>query len=289
MKEHVAEIGRAGSGTLVGIETPAAAERARIGRPAVVWLNAGVVPHVGPHRVTVKLTRRLAEAGFHSFRFDLAGLGESEPRISEATESPNVRDCREVMDHLEQTAGVRDFVLGGLCSGADNSLRTAVADPRVVGIVLLDAYAYRTPGFYLRKLTRRGADVEAWTRLVKRASASLLERARSQVASMADPQVAVRNEARRLYVRRFPPKRQFGQDLKGIVDRGGKVYIIYTGNSSEHYNDAGQFQEGFRAHGLSTRVRCEYWPEVNHTFTELAMQERLVGAVVAWAQEHWEQ
>src|SRR5690606_31524618 len=44
----------------------------------------------------------------------------------------------EVMDHLAQTDNVHAFVLLGICSGAETALGTAAADPRVVGICMIN-------------------------------------------------------------------------------------------------------------------------------------------------------
>ena len=45
--------------------------------PAILFLNAGVLHHVGPFGWYVSLARRLAELGFLSLRFDLSGIGDS--------------------------------------------------------------------------------------------------------------------------------------------------------------------------------------------------------------------
>ncbi len=50
---------------------------------AFVLLNAGVIHHVGPNRINVKLARRLADSGFTVMRFDLSGIGDS--RASQST------------------------------------------------------------------------------------------------------------------------------------------------------------------------------------------------------------
>ena len=49
-------------------------------RPVALILNAGLVHRVGPHRMSVRIARELAAQGFASLRFDLSGVGDSEPR-----------------------------------------------------------------------------------------------------------------------------------------------------------------------------------------------------------------
>ena len=63
-----------GPNSLFGIETvPVSVD----GRPPVLFLNAGVIDHVGPARAWVTLARALAARGFRTVRFDLSGVGTS--------------------------------------------------------------------------------------------------------------------------------------------------------------------------------------------------------------------
>src|SRR5688572_9512999 len=73
-------------GQLVGILSHPAGGRARTPHaPAVIVLNAGVLHRVGPHRLHVSLTRRLAVQGFASVRLDLGGIGDSVATSDAAT------------------------------------------------------------------------------------------------------------------------------------------------------------------------------------------------------------
>lgn len=287
MNERVATFGPDEAEALIGIETLPPEGTGSAERPAILILNAGVVLRVGPHRITVRMARRLAREGFHVLRFDLAGLGDSGRRNISSSESPNVQDVRRAMDYLEQSAGAKRFVLIGICSGADNGIKTAAVDPRVVGVVMLDAYAYRTLKFYWLKLRSRGHDWDAWTGFARRASRAAVERVRARFPHADSEAAALRVQASQLNVRYIPPKREFAEKLRTVVDRGTRCYIIYTANASDKYSYPEQFDDGFRRFGLEGRICCEYWPNVNHTFTELAMQERLFAAVTAWTRQHW--
>ena len=55
-------------------------------RPTVVFLNAGLIHHVGPARLWVTLGRELASVGIPTLRLDLSGLGESPVQAGAATE-----------------------------------------------------------------------------------------------------------------------------------------------------------------------------------------------------------
>ncbi|KAB2882946.1 MAG: hypothetical protein F9K40_23225, partial [Kofleriaceae bacterium] len=131
-------------GILSGPALPAASP-SRTPRPVVIFLNAGVLHRVGPHRLHVNLARRLAARGISSLRLDLSGIGDSRsvPGSLSFRQSA-VADTRAAMDQLGAELGARRFILFGLCSGADNALATAEVDPRVTGIIVLDPPAYVT-------------------------------------------------------------------------------------------------------------------------------------------------
>lgn len=107
-------------------------------RPAVVVLNTGITHRPGHHRIFVQWARALAEAGHAVLRFDQTGIGDStglarSPDASEAVQA----DLSDALDWME-AAGHQQFVLVGICSGADQALRYAGADRRVRGLVVLD-------------------------------------------------------------------------------------------------------------------------------------------------------
>ncbi len=62
--------------SLVGIETsPVAPERQP--KPALVILNTGIMHRIGHHRMFVSISRRLAQEGHATLRFDFSGIGDS--------------------------------------------------------------------------------------------------------------------------------------------------------------------------------------------------------------------
>ena len=125
-------------------------------RPAVIFLNAGVLHRVGPHRLHVTLARRLAARGLPALRIDLGGVGDSPPRGDAISfQDSAVADTRAAMTALTAATGAARFILAGLCAGADNSVATALVDPRVAGVVLLDPPTYASRQAQLRKLGAR--------------------------------------------------------------------------------------------------------------------------------------
>ena len=147
---------------LVGVVTEPGGLGAASG-VACIFLNAGLVHHVGPNRLYVRLSRLAASLGFVAMRLDVANRGDSDPRRDGLPFLDGcVADVRAAMDLLQQSLGVEKFVLMGICSGAINSIHAAMLEPRVVGAIAIDGPAHPTPGYYLRRYARRIVSVQSW-------------------------------------------------------------------------------------------------------------------------------
>ena len=123
-----------GGERLVGIMTrPSGPPRGS----AVVFLQgAGYVPSFNHNRFWVTLSRRVAAEGFHAFRFDARGVGESTGTVARtALDRPASDDLLAALDHL-RLHGVDRFVLVGSCIGALVALAAAAA-PGVERVALL--------------------------------------------------------------------------------------------------------------------------------------------------------
>ncbi|HJV68123.1 alpha/beta hydrolase [Ideonella sp.] len=108
---------------------------------AILMLNVGTNHRVGPNRLYVKMARAWAERGYRSLRFDLAGIGDSRTAAGYAQNrlysKGSTVDVGAAIERLSGL-GVRRFILVGLCSGAYVAFQTALADPRVTGLVLIN-------------------------------------------------------------------------------------------------------------------------------------------------------
>jgi alpha-beta hydrolase superfamily lysophospholipase len=108
---------------------------------AILMLNVGTNHRVGPNRLYVKMARAWAARGYRSLRFDLAGIGDSRTAAGYAQSrlysKGSTVDVGAAIERLSGL-GVRRFILVGLCSGAYVAFQTALADPRVTGLVLIN-------------------------------------------------------------------------------------------------------------------------------------------------------
>jgi len=126
------------SNTLYGILTEPSGDM-EIKPCGVLLLNAGLVHRAGPNRVYVKLARRLTEAGFTVLRFDFSGIGDSPSRTDALPfHEYAVTETQRAMRFLTESKDLDRFVLIGLCTGADVAFRSACADARVVGVVMIN-------------------------------------------------------------------------------------------------------------------------------------------------------
>ena len=110
-------------------------------RPAIVYLNAGANRHIGWGRSTVEVCRRLASLGLVSLRIDIAAIGDSKDPDGGVDQllyrEESTKDVSAAIDWLE-SQGFRNITVIGLCAGAHLSFHTAVADPRVSRIVMVN-------------------------------------------------------------------------------------------------------------------------------------------------------
>lgn len=278
---------RFGTGNaLVGVLTEAAAGTPSAGRPGVIFLNSGILHRVGSCRLHVRLARAMSAAGFHALRFDYSGIGDSDQRRDSLPfEESAVLETKEAMDYLAKAKGVQQFILIGLCSGADMAHETAVADPRVAGLVLLDAWAYKTFAYQVRRIAPKLLDLGQWRH-------SISVRFKEATASSSGDGVAcmpggegVEYEVPK-YVRVFPPRERVAKDLAGFVSRNVAMYYVWTGGLQE-YNHEGQHASTFREVKFGDLLREEWLPDADHIVTGLQHQAYLTEHVTAWAQQRF--
>jgi pimeloyl-ACP methyl ester carboxylesterase len=275
MRERALRFGS--SSNLVGIlsEPPAGTDNA--GRPAVLFLNSGILHRAGASRLYVQIARHLAEEGFTSLRFDFSGIGDSEPRKDTLPFARSaVVESREAMDYLAAARGFNEFIIIGLCSGADMGFWVSLEDPRVVGLAQLDAFAYRTFGFMLRHYAPRIVNPAHWVDVVQgRIRNARIARERSS----EENSVYIAPE----YRRQFPPRERVEEGLKQLMDRNVQLFYFFSGGLGEHLNHRGQYVRAFPAVDFGNKVQVEYIPEADHIVTSLGHQRFVVRAIGEWA------
>ncbi|MES2673089.1 MAG: alpha/beta hydrolase [Pseudomonadota bacterium] len=275
MRERVISIGK--SNPLVGILSQPEADAISNPAVAVILLNSGVIHRVGSCRLSVTLARALVEqAGLLTLRFDFSGIGDSEARRSTLTAAESaVDEVLEAMDYLTREKQIKQFILYGLCSGAYASYRTAVKDPRVIGIAQIDGYCYLSWKSYWHHYAPRLFAFARWTSVLKRAFG--LKRTASGVAISGV-------EQRFFEVPQFPdfpPKAEVEAGLAQLAKRGLKLFSVFC--RSDHYNYEGQFRDCFSAADFGNNHKLVYLTQASHILAEPEDQSLVVNGMAQWA------
>jgi alpha-beta hydrolase superfamily lysophospholipase len=117
------------------------------GDRVIIFLNVATEHRVGPGRIWVELSRRLAARGVRCVRFDRSGLGDSP--ITVASRSRSVYTSEGLSDVVEAVQSLTGghperAVLVGLCSGAYYAMEAAMA-LKVGGVCVINPILDFTP------------------------------------------------------------------------------------------------------------------------------------------------
>lgn len=264
---------------MVSVLTEPVAAEADPKRPMVVILNSGIIHRVGPNRLGVLLARALAGLGCAVLRFDLSGIGDSEPRSdAKAPLEAALADIRETLDWAEARLGAHRFVLVGLCSGADHAVIYSGDDPRVVGAVLMDPTIPPTQKFRLRRFVRQLSRVELWRRVFT-GKASALQRV------LAPAWRAVVDDAR---PRKGPElassevRTYLENAYRQALGDSRQLLVALTDGMPAQHNYAEQLRDALPGVEFGSRCRVEYFHGADHTFTEESHRDRLLLLVEDW-------
>lgn len=264
--------------SIVGVLSQSAGNPPPPDRPIVVILNSGIIHRVGPNRMSVTLARTLAAQGFAVLRFDLSGIGDSEPREDVLPPlDAAFADIREVLDSLEAGKGPIKVVLAGLCSGADHSALYGGSDPRVVGLVLLDPSVPRTRRYYINHYAPRLLRARTWSALVA-GRHPLWQSLRNRLSgnppkdSAADARLVDTPEVRAILERGY----------KAAADNGIEMLAVCTADRDSRLNYRDQLLDAFPGVDFGARLRLEYFEDADHTFSAHVQRSRLIELIVQW-------
>lgn len=267
-------------GGLKGIVTPTSDPRP-VSRPTALLLNVGLVPHVGPNRLYVRLARQLAAHGIPTLRFDFSGVGDSPSRRDTLHFGESAPlETSKAMDWLGQHLGARRFLLMGICSGARVAFRTACQDDRVAGVAMLNV---------------RSLEEEAYSDLREVASSygafhvfRQTSRWKRVLTGQTNYLSALRNLARaalRIGRQRGATQQSANviDDFRGLVDRGVEVGLFFSsGEFGRKYLRLvlGSEFDSLMSH---SRVTESIIPFADHTFTWPRSQDALLESVQRWS------
>jgi len=268
MKETPILFGPEGS-PLLGVVTSPDSERQL--PVACLMFNMGATSRVGPRRINVKLARELAAQGISSIRFDLAGLGDSAaPAGSARYLEQAVLDLQAAMNLVETMLGIRRFIVIGLCSGGVHGLSLAEADPRVIGLLMFDGYAFPGRRARLERNLRRLLALPGNASIAGKTARWLRRRFSPPAPQLFEPEPIEATMA------------LFRRAMTAITERGAAVFLLYSGTL--HVRDAGRDQLGpFAGEPFARRLEYRFIGEIDHTVTSLAAQRIFLDVAGEWA------
>ena len=236
---------------LVGVENIIASDQEK--NTAMILITAGMLNSVGPFRMYIDIAQKLSEQGISSLRFDLSGIGESLGVGATGKSIDRAADeVTEAMDYLSEKHNIEEFILFGLCSGADDGVQTALKDDRVKGVIALDGVGYKTLRFQLTSIPlfiKRMLKLEKWV---------------NKFRNLVNAQIAPASLASGGDVREFPdtPK-QASHDFQQLVDRGTQLHFIYTGGT-DYYNYTQQFYDMLPGVNWKNTESTAFFPDMDH-------------------------
>lgn len=278
MRERVVRIGQ--PIPLIGIMTEP--DTVVDKQTAMLLLNSGVMHRVGSCRLSVKVARAVAErVGLPTLRFDFSGIGDSELRRSTMEfEVAAAAEVREVMDYLQHTHGISQFVLYGLCSGGHVACRAGQHDKRVRQIIQIDGYCFPTWKSWFYYYAPRIISLNKWKSRIKRRKASLTQQAGYEIAGIPSEYFEAPD------LGDMPSRQEIMVWMAKLADNNISIYCLFTGKEPE-YNYLGQFRECYSDVNFGNRLTEEYMSESSHIVSDPESQRRVVEGIIEWLKRHY--
>lgn len=295
MREEAVRFGR--DSGLAGVVTlPDQAVNA----PALILLNAGMIHHVGPSRLYVRLARQMANHGFTALRFDFSGVGDSGARTdSLPLEQAVVDDVQQAMNFLTEHTGSAQFILIGHCAGAWVAFLAASADERVCGTVVMNPDAGSEEWVEYdrqRKVSRFYEQYYSREALLNR------ERWKKLLTGKADYGSITRNVVHNIFLNRLSTAAfkirhkldrsheqdpsgtnlQLEQMMQGFIQHQTQLLLLFSEGSSaiEHAHTVlGRELDTIMQSGAGTEIIVS---NADHTFTLLAGQYTAISHIENW-------
>lgn len=281
MREKIVEFGP--NKSLIGILTEPEPGKAKPHAPPLLASNVGLNHRVGPQRLWVDLARTLARSGYSMLRFDLSGLGDSAPRRDRHSELERaILDVTDAMDTLSKSRNEQKFVQIGFCSGVDSAHAVSVTDPRVVGAVFIEGYAFRTPRYLAHRFIDRTTTAGFWRLKLRKVLAYF---------GLWHEGIREAGVGEEIYTRAYPSREQLEREYTEMVRRGMRLLFIYSGDggrgSGIAYNYADQFYDLYPSLRNEPNIEVEFIESANHMYSFLEDRTRLLQRIETWVTAHF--
>lgn len=252
------------SNGLFGILTKTGRAGADIG---FVLINAGLLHRVGPFRLYVEIARSLAKAGYPTIRMDLSGKGDSDAMSGLSLAETNLVNIRTACEKLEHETGARRFVIGGLCSGADDTLQAAAKLDNLAGMLLFDGYTPKGMQYYMRRYAPRLFSPQSWRkRLLKNGQ---------QQNGQGSPIGTLRN---------WGTPKEMVQRYRDAVDANTRILAIYTGWAGNHCAYPLQLTNAIKHPRAAALITERHLPNATHLMPISAHRQQAIESILEWTE-----
>ncbi|MFN2489695.1 MAG: alpha/beta fold hydrolase [Actinomycetota bacterium] len=249
----------------------------------------------GRNRLHVTMCRRLAAFGYHAFRFDYHGRGESTGTTEHfRLDEPFLDDLMGAVDHV-RAEGLDRYIVSGSCFGARTALAAVGKLEGLTGLALMSP-PLRDFGVSERK-TRDWTLKDYLVCLVnpqkvlggrdKRRGLSYLRFVKLATV-MVTKKVRRRLGGSRAQDAPWLSDRNFLQPLASLVERGVPVLFIY-GLEDDSYKDWLEARRGKLGKVLEAGeglIEVKVIPGKVHGFATLGIQDDMLELVGDWASRH---
>jgi pimeloyl-ACP methyl ester carboxylesterase len=269
--------------TLLGILTTPVGPRRNI---AVIILPGGGTPlATNVNRFSVRFCRMLAAEGFHAFRFDYHGVGEStgDPNGFHLA-APFVADVEGAMRAIEAD-GVERIVIVGSCFGARTALSAAAKNPSVIGLALI-CLPIRDFEMGERVATRMAGTLSAWDYLKRALRPRTLRRLVHQSHRTVYWQIGLerlrraRSSSSRSLQARYHVSPNVLESLHIVEARKVRTLLIY-GEEDDFLTELQAQSTTFRFLDDSDVLTTRVLPGKLHGFPSVGGQEAVLHEVLA--------
>jgi len=245
-------------------------------KAAVLLFNAGVLHKVNAFDLNINFKKTLLDTGALVFRFDLSGMGDSlKPSQNTTKEEQVMRDLTQTMDMLENKYNINEFIVIGLCTGADNAHKIAVIDKRVMGVVWLDGYAYATAEFKKLNTARYLKAAMTPDKLFRFIKKKIFKP--NETASNVEDN----------YVWVLPEKEKYKSEMKEIFERGCKSLYFYSGGVNDYYLYENQFYDSFNDEDFLSSVEVEYNINADHLYVIKKHRAAMLSRLAQWMEKYF--
>lgn len=254
----------------------------------VLVVVGGPQYRVGSHRQFTLLSRDLAAAGIPIFRFDCAGMGDSEG-AARTFEDVN-EDIRAAMDaFMQNVPGLSEVALWGLCDGASASAFYACTDERVGAMVLLNPWVRTEQGmaktFLKRYYLRRFFEPELWRKIFdgRFDYAAAIRSLFANVRKLTGQPPATGSMDQSTDMSSASSKPLPERVLEGLTRFKGRILIILSGNdlTAQEFEVTANSDARWRKCISAANVSTRKLPGADHTFSRREWRNQ----VSTWTRE----